>query len=484
MALALKLACLIAYRIAVANWKHADSITQEPCSNNKSSSPASPIRPKSRLLSAPGTIEGEGPSLFGYAIDTALQHANCNRSRHGSQPAQACHSNPCLGKSTGTAASCSSLLAFVHHSSTLVAARRSPLCRAAAESTLRSRSCTQAQPAKPLHLGQVLQVWTPFVAAVRVMHLVSLTPSGSNLSQRQMRSHLYVWDSWISSSLTQVRKPVPAIVSTPYHCQVDWRIPPASPTTGLVLVLPQAQNTAGCCPLLSRSGTSGPKGHYVNCACYLSLRRIQHICQAYRRTPPVAHQPGACSVLRTLLIVCETPLSATIWQVWQKQETEDQFSTNRCYLPESVLQGGDPWTRQNPSISYLGKLPLRVIICNFEQLSTPNVRHLHARHMQGVEWNTSPSKNNGNTRWHSLTLPMLTMLDWLYKLPGNMPHKYMCLLSGVSFGYWMMTVPRGDSGVQWSERWPYTPDPYRIRDYHQCMPWIGLTVSVDTGFAP
>ena len=126
----------------------------------------------------------------------------------------------------------------------------------------------------------------------------------------------------------------------------------------------------------------------------------------------------------------------------------------------------------------------RVITCNFVQLSTPNVRHPHARHMQGVEWNTSPCKNNCNARWHSLTLPTLTMLDWLYKSPGNMPHKYMCPLSGVSLGYWVMTIPRGDSGVQWSERWPYKPGPYRIRDFPQYMPWIGLTVSADTAFAP
>ena len=483
MALALKLACLIAYCTAVTDREHAESITQETCSNSQTSSPAPPVRPESRLPSSPGPIEGDGPSQFGYAVDNALQHASYSRSRHGSQPAQACHSNLCPGKSTGTVASRFSLLAFVHPCSTLVAARRSP-CRAAAESTLLSRSCTQAQTAKPSRLGQVLQVWTPYVATARVVHLVSPTPSRSTLSQQQMRTRLYVWGSWTSSRLTQVRKPVPAIVSAPYHCQVDWRIPPASPTPGLMLVLPQAQTTAGCCSLLSRSGTSGPTGHYVNCTCYLSLRSVQHICLAYWRTPPVAHQPGARSDLRTPLIVCETPLSATVWQVWQKQETEDQLPTYRYYLLESVLPGGDPWTRPNPFISYLGKLLSRVIICNFEQLSTPHVRHPHARHMQGVEWNTSPSKHNGNARWRSLTLPMLTMLDWLYKSPGNMPHKYMCPLSGVSVGYWMMIVPRGDSGVQWSERWPYTPDPYRIRDYPQYMPWIGLTVSVDTAFAP
>ena len=267
-------------------------------------------------------------------------------------------------------------------------------------------------------------------------------------------------------------------------CQADWRVPPTSSATGLMLALWADQINAGRYSLLNRSGVCGPTGHSAGSIRYLSLRSIQHICQAYWRTPPAAHQPGARSVPRTLLIVCETPPSAAIRQVWQKQTTEDQLPTNRCYLPESGLPGGDPWTRQNPSISYLGKLLSRVIICNFVQLSTPNVRHPHARHMQGVEWNTSPSRNNGNARWHSLTLPTLMMLDWLYKSPGNTPHKYMCPLSDVSLGYWMMTIPRGDSGVQWSERWPYKPGPYRIRDFPQYMPWIGLTVSADTAFAP
>ena len=267
-------------------------------------------------------------------------------------------------------------------------------------------------------------------------------------------------------------------------CQADWRVPPTSSATGLMLALWADQINAGRYSLLNRSGVCGPTGHSAGSIRYLSLRSIQHICQAYWRTPPVAHQPGARSVPRTLLIVCETPLSAAIRQVWQKQTTEDQLPTNRCYLLESGLPGGDPWTRQNPSISYLGKLLSRVIICNFVQLSTPNVRHPHARHMQGVEWNTSPSRNNGNARWHSLTLPTLMMLDWLYKSPGNTPHKYMCPLSDVSLGYWMMTIPRGDSGVQWSERWPYKPGPYRIRDFPQYMPWIGLTVSANTAFAP
>ena len=152
-------------------------------------------------------------------------------------------------------------------------------------------------------------------------------------------------------------------------CQADWRVPPTPSATGLMLTLWADQINAGRYSLLNRSGVCGPTGHSAGNIRYLSLRSIQHICQAYWRTPPIAHQPGARSVLRTLLIARETPLSATIRQVWQKQATEDQLPTNRCYLLESVLPGGDPWTRQNPSISYLGKLLSRVIICNFVQLS-------------------------------------------------------------------------------------------------------------------
>ena len=162
MVRAFNLACLIAYCTAFANWKYAGSITQVPCSNNKSCSPAPPVSPESRHrhLSSPGTIEGGGPSLFGYTVDNALQHATCSRSGHSSKFVQACHSDTRPGTSAGTAASRFNLLESVHHFSTLVADRRLPPCRTAAESTLLSRRSIQAQPAKPLHLGPVLQVYT------------------------------------------------------------------------------------------------------------------------------------------------------------------------------------------------------------------------------------------------------------------------------------------------------------------------------------
>ena len=151
MALALKLACLIAYSIAVANWKHADSITHKPCSNNKSHSPASPIRPKSRLLSAPGIIAGEGSSLLDAQL-TLRYSMSTATGADMAQPAQACHSNPCLGKNTGTAASCSCLLAFAHRSLTLAAGGHL-LPGGCGKHT--PQQVMHSAPARPLHLGQV-----------------------------------------------------------------------------------------------------------------------------------------------------------------------------------------------------------------------------------------------------------------------------------------------------------------------------------------
>ena len=219
-------------------------------------------------------------------------------------------------------------------------------------------------------------------------------------------------------------------------------------------------------------------------ACATLAGEDKYICQADRRAPPAAHQPSARPTLRFLLIVCEMYLPETTWQAWRRQEMEDQLPINRCCLLESELPDGDLWNRPNLSISYRGKLLSRAIIGSLKQLSTPSVRQPHSRHMQGLGLSTSPSRSNGSAQWLSLTLPMLTMLDWLCKLPENMLRRCMCLPSGVSFDYWTTNVFRDDSGVRWNERWPYTPDPYRIMDCPQRMLWIGLTVSVDKAFAP
>ena len=219
----------------------------------------------------------------------------------------------------------------------------------------------------------------------------------------------------------------------------------------------------------------------TSCASSLRPGSLQ---ETDRRAPPAAHQPGARPTLHFLLIMCETHLPETTWQAWRQKEIEDQLPINRCCLLESELPDGDLWNRPNLSISYRGKLLLRAIIGSLEQLSTPSVRHPHSRHMQGVGLSTSPSRSSGSAQWLSLTLPMLTMLDWLYKLPENMLRRCMCLPSGVSFDYWMTNVLRDASGVRWNERWPYMPDPYRIMDCPQSMLWIGSTVSVDIASAP
>ena len=294
------------------------------------------------------------------------------------------------------------------------------------------------------------------------MRLVSLTPSRSNLTQRQLRLRLSVWDSLRNSRLKQVRKPTPVTVSAPCTCQEDWRVPPASSTIGRMLALHEDQTTTERCSLPNRSGACAPAGHRADNMCYLSLRSNKHIRQADWRAPPAAHQPSAHLTLRFLQVVCKLHPPEITWQAWQQQEIEDPLPINRCYLLESELPDGDPWTRPNPFISYRGKLLSRAIICSFGQLSTPSVRRPHSRRMQGVGLSTSPNRSNGREHWISLTHPMLTMLAWLYKLPENMLRRCICLTSGVSFDYWMTNVLRDDSGVRWNERWPYTPGPYRI----------------------
>ena len=279
-------------------------------------------------------------------------------------------------------------------------------------------------------------------------------------------------------------KPCLNLRSCQHTCQADWRVPPASFTTGLMPALQEDRSNAWRYSLLNRSGVCGPVGHSISSMCYLSRRSNKYICQADRRAPPAAHQPSARPTLRFLLIVCEMYLPETTWQAWRQQEMEDQLPINRCCLLESELPDGDLWNRPNLSISYRGKLLSRAIIGSLEQLSTPSVRQPHSRHMQGLGLSTSPSRSNGSAQWLSLTLPMHTMLDWLCKLPENMLRRCMCLPSGVSFDYWMTNVFRDDSGVRWNERWPYTPDPYRIMDCPQRVLWIGLTVSVDKAFAP
>ena len=279
-------------------------------------------------------------------------------------------------------------------------------------------------------------------------------------------------------------KPCLNLHSCQHTCQADWRVPPASLTTGLMPALQEDRNNAGRYSLLNRSGVCGPAGHSISSMCYLSRGSNKYICQADRRAPPAAHQPSARPTLRFLLIVCEMYLPETTWQAWRQQEMEDQLPINRCCLLESELPDGDLWNRPNLSISHRGKLLSRAIIGSLEQLSTPSVRQPHSRHTQGLGLSTSPSRSNGSAQWLSLTLPMHTMLDWLCKLPENMLRRCMCLPSGVSFDYWTTNVFRDDSGVRWNERWPYTPDPYRIMDCPQRMLWIGLTVSVDKAFAP
>ena len=153
-------------------------------------------------------------------------------------------------------------------------------------------------------------------------------------------------------------------------CQADWRVPPTSSATGLILALWADQINAGHYSLLNRSGVCGPAGHSAGSIRYLSQGSIKCICQADRRAPPATYQPGARLTLRFLLVVCEMCLPDTTWQAWRQKEIEDRWPINRCCLLESGLPGGDLWNRPNLSISYRGKLLSRAITGSFEQLST------------------------------------------------------------------------------------------------------------------
>ena len=318
----------------------------------------------------------------------------------------------------------------------------------------------------------------------------TVSPKGSTLALSNIRQANLVAGCRILQSCADLSrcdsKPCLNLHSCQHTCQADWRVPPASSTTGLTLTFQEDQTNAGRYSLLNRSGVCGPAGHSIGSMRYLSRRSNKHICQADRRAPPAAHQPGARPTLHFLLIMREMHLPETTWQAWRQKEIEDHAVADQPLLLAGIRAAR--W-RSLEQAKPFHLTPREIALtCYYWQLraaehSKRSASSLKAHARSRIEYLTKQEQ------WQRA----MALLDPPHahdaRLALQIARKHatqvcVCLPSGVSFDYWMTNVLRDASGVRWNERWPYTPDPYRIMDCPQSMLWIGSTVSVDIASAP